>query len=211
MWFRWHDEVNSSFWFVLFLVFGTSHMTMPSVQSATPLEPPQRAFPIIRFATSEDDSFVENLQALAFGPGRFARTAFRVRERFPIDTSLSLIAEVGGVAASSVWMTPISVGGVNGYLLGPLATDPKYRGQGAGKLLVHEVCRLALERNEGSFVLLVGDAPYYGPLGFAKTTHGAIQFPGPVDPDRVLLHSADPTLALTLSGPIAAFKKKIAG
>jgi len=186
-------------------------MTMPSLQSAAPLEPPQRGFPVSRFATAEDDKFVEDLQALAFGPGRFARTAFRVRERFPIDKSLSLIAEIGGVAVSSVWMTPISVGGRNGYLLGPLATDPKYRGQGAGKLLVREACRLALERGDGSFVLLVGDEPYYGPLGFAKTTLGAIQFPGPVDPARVLLHSADPTLALTLAGPIAAFRKKTAG
>ncbi|HTJ57550.1 MAG TPA: N-acetyltransferase [Devosiaceae bacterium] len=185
-------------------------MIMPSENSATPLEPPQRGQAVARFATPEDDQFVEDLQALAFGPGRFARTAFRVRERFPIDTSLSLIAEIGGVPVSSVWMTPVSVGGTNGYLLGPLATDPKFRGQGAGKLLVHEACRIALERNEGSFVLLVGDEPYYGPLGFAKTTHGAIQFPGPVDPERVLLHAADPALASTLSGPIAAFRKPAA-
>jgi predicted N-acetyltransferase YhbS len=181
-------------------------MIMPSAQSAVPLEPPQRGFPASRFATPADDQFVEQLQALAFGPGRFARTAFRVRERFPIDKSLSLIAEIGDERVSSVWMTPISVGGTNGYLLGPLATDPAYRGQGAGKLLVREACRLALARHEGEFVLLVGDEPYYGPLGFARTTHGAIQFPGPVDPDRVLLHAADPTLALRLAGPIASFR-----
>ena len=185
-------------------------MTMPSVQNAAPFEPPQRAVPVSRFATPADDRFVEDLQALAFGPGRFARTAFRVRERFPIDPSLSLIAEIGGVPASSVWMTPISVGGVNGYLLGPLATDPKFRGQGAGKLLVGEVCRLALERGDGSFVLLVGDEPYYGPLGFAKTVHGAIQLPGPVDPDRFLVQAPDPTLASTLKGPIGAFRKPAA-
>ena len=186
-------------------------MTMPSLQSAAPLEPPQRGFPVSRIATPADDEFVEKLQALAFGPGRFARTAFRVRERFPIDKSLSLIGEIGGVPVSSVWMTPISVGGINGYMLGPLATDPAYRGLGAGKLLVREVCRLALERGEGRFVLLVGDEPYYGPLGFDKTVHGAIQFPGPVDPARVLVHSADPTLAMSLKGPIAAFRPKTAG
>jgi predicted N-acetyltransferase YhbS len=70
---------------------------------------------------------------------------------------------------------------------------------------------MALERGEGSFVLLVGDEPYYGPLGFAKTTHGAIQFPGPVDPERVLVYAPDPTLALTLRGPIAAFRKQTQG
>jgi predicted N-acetyltransferase YhbS len=183
-------------------------MSMPSLQAA---EPPQRVRPVSRLATPEDDVFVEALQALAFGPGRFARTAFRIRERFPIDKSLSLIGEIGGKPVSSVWMTPISVGGINGYLLGPLATDPEYRGLGAGKLLVREACRLALERQEGEFVLLVGDEPYYGPLGFARTTLGAIEFPGPVDPARVLLHAPDPGLATRLAGPIAAFRPKAQG
>ncbi len=179
-------------------------MIAPSVLAAD-VHSHAPGLPVSRLATGDDDQFVEDLQALAFGPGRFARTAFRVRERFPIDTSLSLIAEIDGKPVASVWMTPISVGGLDGYLLGPLATDPAYRGRGAGKLLVREVCEKALARGEGSFVLLVGDEPYYGPLGFAKTTPGAIQFPGPVDPDRVLLHAADPALAVTLKGRIAAF------
>ncbi len=181
-------------------------MIAPSRKPATNAAPPlSHGQPSFRHATADDDTFVENLQALAFGPGRFARTAFRVRERFPIDTSLSLIGEIDGKAVSSVWMTPISVGGIDGYLLGPLATDPAYRGRGAGKLLVREACAEALARGKGSFVLLVGDEPYYGPLGFGKTTPGAIQFPGPVDPNRVLLHSADPALAVTLKGKIGAF------
>ena len=179
-------------------------MNAPSVQPIT-AAPLPAGLPSFRLATAADDPFVEELQALAFGPGRFARTAFRVRERFPIDPSLSLIGELDGRPVASVWMTPISVGGIDGYLLGPLATDPAYRGRGAGKLLVREVCRMALARGEGSFVLLVGDEPYYGPLGFAPTTLGAVQFPGPVDPKRVLLHSADPALAARLAGPIAAF------
>lgn len=180
-------------------------MIATSVHSVEPSVPVQLGLPTFRLATPEDDKFVEDLQALAFGPGRFARTAFRVRERFPIDKSLSLIAEIDGKAVASVWMTPISVGGIDGYLLGPLATDPAFRGRGAGKLLVREVSKLALARDGVSFVLLVGDEPYYGPLGFAPTTHGAIQFPGPVDPKRVLLHSPDPTLAVRLAGTIAAF------
>lgn len=180
-------------------------MIAPSTSAASMAAPPQLGLPTARHATAADDVFVEELQALAFGPGRFARTAFRVRERFPIDKSLSLIGEIDGKAVASVWMTPISVGGIDGYLLGPLATDPAYRGRGAGKLLVREACAEALARGQGSFVLLVGDEPYYGPLGFARTVPGAIQFPGPVDPARVLLHSADPALAQTLKGPIASF------
>src|SRR5687768_17793045 len=117
-----------------------------SLQTAAHAAPPQLGLPTFRLATPEDDVFVEELQALAFGPGRFARTAFRVRERFPVDKSLSLISEVNGAPSGSVWMTPISVGGIDGYLLGPLATHPSYRRLGAGKLLTREATRMALER-----------------------------------------------------------------
>ncbi|ODT65307.1 MAG: hypothetical protein ABS75_32005 [Pelagibacterium sp. SCN 63-23] len=159
----------------------------------------------VRPATPADEVFVEELQAIAFGPGRFARTAFRVRERFPIDPTLSLIAEIDGTPCGSVWMTPISVGGLKGYLLGPLATHPNFRKRGAGKLLAREVSRLALARGEGQFVLLVGDQDYYCPLGWERTVPGNIQFPGPVDPHRVLVMAEDKSLAGSLKGAIAGF------
>ncbi|RUT34948.1 N-acetyltransferase [Arsenicitalea aurantiaca] len=181
-------------------------MLTPSLQAANAAAAlPPLGLPTVRLATSDDDAFVDDLQAIAFGPGRFARTAFRVRERFPIDPGLSLIAEVNGVPCGSVWMTPISVGGVDGYLLGPLATHPNFRKRGAGKLLAREVVRLAMSRGDGRFVLLVGDFDYYGPLGFVRVPEGRVIFPGPVDPTRVLLHSDDPSLVDRLEGPIAAF------
>jgi predicted N-acetyltransferase YhbS len=180
-------------------------MIAPSVSVAAEAAPPQLGLPTVRFATSADDRFVDDLQALAFGPGRFARTAYRVRERFPIDKSLSLIAEVNGQPCGSVWMTPISVGGIDGYMLGPLATHPDFRKRGAGKLLAKEVSRIALERGEGSFVLLVGDRDYYCPLGWVPTVPGSVIWPGPVDHARVLVYSQDPTMAVRLAGPIKAF------
>jgi predicted N-acetyltransferase YhbS len=183
-------------------------MIAPSVYSPAPSAPPQHGSPTWRFATPDDDKFVDDLQELAFGPGRFARTAYRVRERLPIDKSLSLIAEVDGTPSGSVWMTPISIGGVDGWMLGPLATHPNFRKLGAGKMLAKEVTRIALERGEGSFVVLVGDRDYYCPLGWQPTTPGAIQWPGPVDPTRVLLYSEDKTLATRIRGPIAAFGAK---
>ena len=178
-------------------------MTTPGAAEAAAA--PLSEQPVVRPATPADDAFVEDLQAIAFGPGRFARTAFRVRERFPVDHSLSLISEVNGVPSGAVWMTPISVGGIDGYMLGPLATHPNYRKRGAGKLLAREVSKRALARGEGKFVLLVGDQDYYCPLGWEITTPGNIQFPGPVDTSRVLLLSDDKDLAKTLKGPIAAF------
>lgn len=162
--------------------------------------------PTVRYATDADDLYIEELQAIAFGPGRFARTAFRIRERFPIDRNLSLVAEVDGQACGSVWMTPISIGGINGWMLGPLATHPNFRKLGAGKLLAREVTRRALARGDGQFVMLVGDRDYYCPLGWEPTGLGNIAFPGPVDPTRVLVYAEDKSLAETLSGPIAAWQ-----
>ena len=166
---------------------------------------PVASAPTVRPATPADDAFIEDLQATGFGPGRFSKTAYRIRERFPIDESLSLVAEVDGTPCGSVWMTPISIGGINGYMLGPLATHPNFRKLGAGKLLAREVTQRTLARGEGQFVMLVGDRDYYCPLGWEPTTLGNIQFPGPVDPTRVLLFAEDKTLAATLSGPIAAW------
>lgn len=180
-------------------------MLISSAPSAFEPAPPPLGLPEVRLATPDDDAFVDDLHRIAFGPGRFARTAFRVREQFPIDPSLSLIAEVDGVPCGAVWMTPISVGGADGYLLGPLATHPDFRRRGAGKLLAREVTRLALERDEGSFVLLVGDRDYYCPLGWVPTLPHAITFPGPVDPTRVLVYSYDLAVAARLQGPIRAF------
>ncbi|SMQ72024.1 Predicted N-acetyltransferase YhbS [Devosia lucknowensis] len=178
---------------------------MTTLVAAEAAATPVAGQPAVRVATPADDVFVEELQATAFGPGRFARTAFRVRERFPIDPTLSLIAEVDGTPCGSVWMTPISVDGKKGYLLGPLATHPNFRKRGAGKLLAREVSKMALARGDGEFVLLVGDQDYYCPLGWDITTPGNIQFPGPVDPTRVLLMAEDKTLAASLKGSIAAF------
>lgn len=179
---------------------------MSSLPEAAAIAAPLSGVLSVRPATAADAAFIDELQAIAFGPGRFARTAFRVREQFPIDESLSLVAEVDGVPCGSVWMTPINVGGLNGYLLGPLATHPDFRKRGAGKLLAREVTKRAMARGDGAFVLLVGDQDYYCPLGWEITTPGAIVFPGPVDVTRVLLYAEDKTLAHTLNGAIAAFK-----
>jgi len=158
-----------------------------------------------RQAGPDDEAWINALQELSFGPGRFAKTAFRVRERFAIDPTLTLIAQLDGKPVSSVLMTPISIGGVNGHMLGPLATDPVYRGKGAARLLVKEASRLSLEKPEAKFVLLIGDAPYYGPLGFAATVPNSIVFPGPVDPMRVLAYAPHGGYAQSLCGPIAAY------
>jgi len=156
----------------------------------------------VRLQTDADGKWVENLHARAFGPGRFARTAFRVREALQLDPKLCLIAEHEEKPVGSVWMTPISLGADRGFLLGPLAIDPDFRSQGLGKMLVGLVTKMALDKNKSGFVVLVGDESYYSPMGFVCAKPGAIAFPGPVDQRRILVCSAIKDHAKTLNGTI---------
>jgi predicted N-acetyltransferase YhbS len=146
-----------------------------------------------------DVPLIDALHADAFGPGRFARTAFRLREGVPPHPDLSFVAMAQRRLVASVRLTPITIGGNPALLLGPLAVTPEFKGRGAGKRLV----RLALEtaRSGGHrLVLLVGDEPYYGPLGFARLPPDAVMLPGPVDPARVLVASLVPNAAVGLRG-----------
>ena len=51
-------------------------------------------------------------------------------------------------------------------------------------------------------ILLVGDEPYYARVGFARLPPGRVQFPGPVDQNRILGLSLKAGGLLNLSGQI---------
>lgn len=132
------------------------------------------------------DAVIELINEEAFGPGRHTRAAARIREQGPHDRTLSFVCTDDGETIASVRMTPVLAGSVKGHLLGPLAVRPSHKNRGIGRELV----RIAIEaaRRRGSEgVILVGDPPYYCPLGFEKVAYGALTFPGPVDPNRVLV------------------------
>ncbi|MEX0628317.1 MAG: N-acetyltransferase [Cucumibacter sp.] len=179
---------------------------MAKLKVAAPPPPPAPDFIAqltVRRANGADRDWIEALHRLSFGPGRYARAAFRVRERIDPDPALSFLADFQGKPVASVMMTPIAVGGALGYLLGPLATDPAHRNKGAGRLLVGHATEAADADPTSQFVLLVGDEPYYGPLGFKPTVGGAVGFPGPVDPARILVH-CDAALIARLKGSVGA-------
>lgn len=141
---------------------------------------------LVRLEEPEDDSIIDTLHEEAFGPGRFARTAFRLREGIAHDPRLSFVGMAGGEVAGSVRLTPIAIGAANALLLGPLAVSPRFKNKGIGRALVKTSLQAAEELGE-AYVLLVGDAPYYAPLGFEQAALGSISLPGPVDPARVLV------------------------
>lgn len=135
--------------------------------------------------TAADEAHIEKLDERAFGPGRYARTAYRLREGVEPDRSLSFIARVGTLLVGANRMTPILVGSAPALLLGPLTVEPAFRQQGVGETLVKYSLDAARAAGHG-LVLLVGDEDYYARLGFARVPHGKIMMPGPVDPDRLL-------------------------
>ncbi|WP_425305395.1 GNAT family N-acetyltransferase [Chthonobacter albigriseus] len=133
-----------------------------------------------------DTDRIEAIHEVTFGPGRFARTAFRLREGTPHDPLLSLVAEAGGELVGSVRLTPILIGETPALLLGPLAVRPELKNLGVGKALMRRSMEAARQHGH-RLVLLVGDLPYYWPFGFRVAKAGAIEMPGPVDPTRLLV------------------------
>lgn len=133
-----------------------------------------------------DADAIEALHASVFGPGRFARTAFRLRERAAPLLEISRKAMADGVLVGAVTMSRISIGQMPGVLLGPLAVCPELRDLGIGRVLLAEAAEAAFGAGE-PYVLLVGDLPYYEHVGFSRVPFGTMAMPGPVDPSRLLI------------------------
>ena len=134
---------------------------------------------------------IERLDERAFGPGRFARTAYRLREGVGPDFALSFVAHVGTLLVGSNIMTPVKCGKpsrelVDVMLLGPLTVEPAFQSRGIGEALAARSLDAARAAGQ-KLVLLVGDEPYYARLGFKRAPYGRLVLPGPVDPARVLV------------------------
>jgi predicted N-acetyltransferase YhbS len=133
-----------------------------------------------------DAEAVERLHERAFGPGRFARTAFRLREGAPHRPELSFTALVGTLLVGSVRLTPVLAGDAPALMLGPLTVDPAFENRGIGAALMRRSLEAARQQGH-RLVLLVGDERYYGRFGFRPVPSGQLALPGPVDPRRLLV------------------------
>jgi predicted N-acetyltransferase YhbS len=151
-----------------------------------------------------DLPLIEELHARVFGPGRFTRTAYRVREGAAPISRFCRIALLDGRIVAAVRFTDIAIGGVGGaLLLGPLAVDPDFAGKGFGRQLIGEALEAA-KADGVRLVVLVGDEPYYGRFGFRAAPPGQITLPGPVDARRLLAAELEPGALVDYRGGILA-------
>ena len=136
--------------------------------------------------TADDAVAIERLHERTFGPGRFARTAFRIREGKGHVLELSFTARIGTLLVGSVRLTPICIAETQALLLGPLTVEPPFRSHGVGSALVKRALKEA-ESKGHKLVMLVGDEPIYAKSGFKRIPKGQVKMPGPVDPARLLV------------------------
>jgi predicted N-acetyltransferase YhbS len=172
---------------------NTTPAAISSVKSGLPpIKPEQPA----------DAVAVEALVGRAFGPGRFAKTAERLREGRTPRLDLSFVCRAGGELIGCVRQWDIRIGGRPMIFLGPFAVDPAWRSRGLGGALIERAAAAAKAAGAPA-ILLVGDEPYFGPHGFSIARPCRFLMPGPVDPRRVMLRPFRAE-ADTLEGAVTA-------
>ncbi|MGF1552860.1 MAG: GNAT family N-acetyltransferase [Paracoccaceae bacterium] len=135
-----------------------------------------------------DGEEIEALYDLAFAPGREALSSYRLREGVAPVAALGLVARDEYdtvVAAIRYWPVRIGEDGLPALLLGPVAVHTIRQGEGLGALLIGETLSKATDLGWAR-VLLVGDEPYYSRFGFRRDLARRLDYPRPVNFDRLL-------------------------
>ena len=157
----------------------------------------------LRFETETPQRMrdIDALISKAFGPGRYVKTAERLREGNTPSKDFCICAIDGDQVAGAVRLWPILIGASPAQFLGPIAVDPDYRSHGLGAALIERACRAATSAGH-RLVLLVGDRAFFEPLGFEVVPAEQLVMPGPVDPRRVLWRALQPGATDGVSGPV---------
>ena len=173
------------------------------MKPSAPPAKPAGLEPVLKAERPEDLPLVDALVERAFGPGRFVKTAERLREGNTPRRDLSLVAWAGEEAVGCVRMWPIHIGGSPAVLLGPFAVEDAWRSRGLGGQLVEAACTAA-ERAGVAVVLLVGDEPYFRKYGFETVPARRAVLPGPVEARRVLWRALRPGALDGVRGAVRA-------
>ena len=153
--------------------------------------------------TQGDAAAIGRLHERTFGPGRYAKTAYRLREQVVQSLDLSFTARIGTLLVGSVRLSPVRIGEAKALLLGPLTVEPPFRERGVGQALIGRALEEARAKGH-RLVILVGDESYYGKCGFKRVPLGRVTMPGPVDPARLLVAELADGAFDGVSGPIRA-------
>jgi len=167
---------------------------MNAAPASVPPDDPQPAGAIMR-ETPQDAAAVDALVMAAFGPGRFAKTAERLRERAPLAAGFCLHED--GRLIGSIRLWSIVTGEARSVFLGPIAVDKSSRSTGLGGHLVR-ACIDEARAQQLDGILLVGDPPYFSRFGFLPALQAVL--PGPVDQRRVMW------LPITEAAPVGAVR-----
>ena len=151
--------------------------------------------------TPDEAAAIERLHERTFGPGRYAKSAYRLREKVGHRLDVSFTARIGTLLVGSVRLSPIRIGDTKALLLGPLTVEPAFRERGVGQALIERALKEAGAKGH-RLVILVGDEPYYGKCGFKPIPPGRATMPGPVDPARLLVAELVPGAFDGVSGAI---------
>ena len=154
-----------------------------------------------------DSTDIEGLLDAAFGPERFTKSSYTLRENLSAIHGLNFVARDGERLVGTVRQFPIHVYDMlsgaceNAVLLGPLAVSPNAQSCGIGGKLVSQALQAAKSRGHKR-VLLVGEADYYKKFGFEPVLPRYITLPGGRDARRLLVWQAATIAALPTVGKI---------
>ncbi len=152
--------------------------------------------------TPDDAPAIERLHERTFGPGRYAKTAYRLREQVAHSLDVSFTARIGTLLVGSVWLSPIRIGETKALLLGPLTVEPAFRERGVGQALIERALKEAERQGPPA-----GDpgrrrAVLRQNAASSAFRPGRATMPGPVDPARLLVAELADGAFDGVSGPI---------
>jgi predicted N-acetyltransferase YhbS len=134
-----------------------------------------------------DSDAIEEMTEAAFGPERFHKTVYRLREDvLPIKDLCFVCLDQKNRLVDSIRNWPVVINDKwPAVMLGPLSISPELRGLGYGKALMwHSMAQSRLQGH--SRIVLVGDPEYYNQFGFRRDLALHLQLPGWVEERRFL-------------------------
>ena len=127
----------------------------------------------IRIATRQDADAVRSVHLSAFSEGEsqiISKLAVDLLSEETTPPTISLLAEVDGVAVGNVAFSPVAIDSIKdfqGYILAPLAISPDYQKRRIGSQLVESGMQRLSDMGVG-ILFVYGDPKVYGKFGFSS-------------------------------------------